>query len=266
MGHGLKELCVALIDPVFDRWEKELKAVFKSIEVPIPGEVYKSGPRKGKPKVRKARLDEGWALIDPMHPAYIAYAASDPVGTYRLWEKLRSVARANREQYDFDHRVQLAADRLQRRAIRLDIPYTKRLSATYLREANKLMERASTFGCGNVQSGQQVAETLGALGVQLSERTKTGQYVTDSTVLRGLLKSTDDAQVTDFVRSVLGAKQLMKRRESYTEAMLREVDGAGRVHPSINTLGARTTRMSVSNPALQQLPTKDTEDELGDIN
>lgn len=264
-GHGLKELAEKDIDPDAGRWERELKRVFKTIRVPIPGEVYKSGPRKGTQKLRTITLAEGWATIDPYHPAYVAYAASDPVLTFRLWQRLRPIVKLNRERYDFDRRVQEACNRLTVRGMPLDIPYTKRLSASYLREAEWLMERASTvYGCTNVQSGQQVADTLQWLGVELTERTKTGQYSTDGTVLRGLLKTTEDEHVKDFILCVLGAKQLMKRRESYTEQMLEEVDEQGRVHPSINTLGARTTRMSVSRPPLQQLPTKDTENELGE--
>lgn len=262
VGHELKELGKQ-IDPQADRWETELKRVFKQIEIPVKGEVYKSGPRKGQQKVRKARLDEGWALIDPWHPAYIAYAAVDPIITFRVWQRLRGTVRETRERYDFDLRVQLACDRLQRRALPLDVPYTQRLSARYLSKATELMERASTvYGCNNVHSGQQVAKTLQRLGVRLSKRTKGGnQYATDSTVLRGLLS---DERARDFVLTVLGAKQLIKRRESYTEQMLAEMDSEGRVHPSINTLGARTTRMSVSRPPLQQLPTKDNESELGE--
>lgn len=263
-GHGLKELAERDIDPDAGRWERELKRVFKTIRVPVPGEVYKSGPRKGTQKLRTITLAEGWGTIDPMHPAYIAYAASDPVLTFREWQRLRPTVTANRERYDFDRRVQEACNSLTVRGMRLDIPYTKGLSAAYLRRAQRLMEEAADYGCFNVQSGQQIADALIRLGVELTELTKTGQYVTDGNVLRGIMKTTESASVIHFLRAVLGAKQLMKRRESYTEQMLDEVDEQGRVHPSINTLGARTTRMSVSRPPLQQLPTKDTENELGE--
>jgi len=67
--------------------------------------------------------------------------------------------------------------------------------------------------------------------------------------------------VRDFVRAVLLAKQLEKRKAAYTDHMLLEMDEQGRVHPAINALAARTSRMSVSGPPLQQLPTKNREDE-----
>ena len=262
IGHGLKELATALVDRDAGKWEKALKAAFKEILIEIPGEVYKSGPRKGTQKYRKAKLSEGWGLIDPNDPRYVAYAAADPILAFRVWQVLRSQAREQRNLYLFDQRVARACDTLTRRGMPLDIPYTKRLSAAYLSKAQALMDTAADYGCTNIQSGQQIARALTRLGVRLTERTKTGQYVTDNTVLRGIMETTDSASVIHFIRAVLGAKQMLKRRESYTEQMLREVDIHGRVHPSINILGARTARMSVSNPPFQQLPTKDNEGDL----
>lgn len=261
VGHALKELAIAFVDRAAGKWEQALKDKFKTILIPIPGEVYKSGARKGTQKFRKAKLAEGWGLIDPMDPTYLAYAASDTVLTFRVWQKLRSVAQSSRELYEFDRSVALACDRLQRRAIRLDVPYTERLSLAYTRESERQIDIALEYGCQNIHSGQQIAKTLLALGVQLSKTTPTGQWVTDGEVLRGLLSHPDAGR---FVRAVLLARQCIKRRESYTDQMLREMDAGGRVHPSINSLAARTARMSVSNPPLQQLPTKDRENELGE--
>lgn len=259
IGHSLKELSCSLIDSHADKWEKTLKAVFKTIEIPIPNAYYKSGKRKGQPKVRKARLAEGWALIDPMHPAYIAYAASDPVLTYRLWKKYQPTVREFYDLYQFDKKVQAACDRLQRRAMLLDVPYTMHLSDEFMRVAEVCIAKAQAYGCGNIQSGVQIAETIHRLGGKLTAQTETGQFKTDNNILRALMNATPIIGLQDFIHQVLLAKQLIKRRESYTEGMLDEVDAHCRIHPSINTLGARTTRMSVSRPPLQQLPTKDRE-------
>lgn len=260
IGHELKELAIALVDPSAGKWETTLKRKFKTIRVPTEG-VYKSGPKKGQPKTRAARISEGWSLIAPTDSDYIAYAASDPILTFRVWQKLRNVARNFRDLYEFDHRVQLACDRLNRRGMRLDVNYTRQLSEAYTSESDRLIEIAESYGCKNIFSGAQLAGTLLQLGVELTETTPTGKLKTDDKVIRPLLQSAN-ADVAQFVRAVLGAKQMLKRRESYTDQMLAEMDANGRVHPSINSIAARTTRMSVSRPPLQQLPTKDREDEL----
>jgi DNA polymerase-1 len=263
IGHGLKEQAMALIDRTAGKWEKRLKEAFKEITVPIEGEVYKSGPRKGLQKVRKIKLAEGWGLIDPYHPAYIAYAAADPLLTYRVWHKRRDLVERYAALYQFDHEVQQACDTLQRRAMALNVPYTERLSRAYQRNARRKMRDAADYGCDNIQSSDQVAETLISLGAKLTHTTETGKWSTKSEILRKLARNPyTNAKVKDFINTVLVAKQLLKRREAYTENMLREMDEWGRIHPSINSLAARTTRMSVSGPPLQQLPTRDTEDEL----
>ena len=263
-GHGLKELSVARIDPNADKWEKALKAEFKEILIPIKGEVYKSGPRKGTQKYRKAKLSEGWELIDLFNRAYLAYAAADPILAFRLWQKERHLYRQFRKLYQFDHDVQIACDRLQRRGIRLDVRYTERLSRALTRKADEQLNKAwDEFGCANIQSTDQVAAVLLDLGASLYELTETGKYKVDANVLRGLLDGPyTNGKVKSFIHCVLIAKQLIKRRESYTDSMLEEMDVNGRVHTSLNGLAARTSRMSASKPPLQQLPTKDHEDEI----
>ena len=262
VGHGLKEQSIAHVDRQAGKWEKALKEEFKKILIPIEGEVYKSGPRKGTQKFRKAKIAEGWGLIDLFNPAYIAYAAADPVLTYRLWRKLQPVVREFYDLYKFDLEVQRGYDILQRRAMLLDVEYTTRLSEAYAKRAHRLRTRAWEFGCENIQSGDQIAATLIQLGVKLRAKTDTGKWRTDAELLRKLIanpRTPEDA--VEFIKVVLGAKQMEKRRESYTEAMLLERDENDRVHPSIRGLAARTTRSSVSGPPLQQLPTKDHEEE-----
>lgn len=271
IGHGLKELAIARVDRNAGKWEKELKALFKTFKVPVPGEFFKSGPRKGQPKTRNARQAEGWGIVKWNDPVYVAYAGMDPILTWHVWHSYRRQVEQSEELYEFDHSIQIAADRLQRRAIRLDVDYTTRLSAAYAAKAKRAEAKALEYGCTNVNSNKQLADVLTYYGAKLTDKTKTGQLSTTNTVLRKLRKQAMEEiraetgekwlYIEDFITAVLLAKQCTKRREAYTEAMLRERDANDRVHPSINTLAARTTRMSVSNPALQQLPTKDRGDD-----
>ena len=263
-GHGLKDQSVAFIDRNADKWEKKLKEEFKKISVPIPGEVYKSGPRKGTQKMRKIKYSEGWEAIDPNNRPYIAYAGADPILTFRRWAQLSGYVKSIMPLYAFDHAVDHVCDILQRRAIPVDVPYTERLSAAYLRKANRLQRKIDTFAERgvNINSTDQLADVLLDLDVELTELTDTGKWRVNGDVLRAVR---DDPYVNQkakqFIRLVLLAKQITKRRSAYTEAMLRERDVNDRLHASINSQAARTFRMSVSNPGLQQLPTKDHEDE-----
>lgn len=265
-GHGLKELSIALIDPMAGKWETNLKKAFKEIYIPMPGEFYKSGPKKGQPKFRKAKLSEGWELISFDHPAYMAYAAADPILTWRVWEYEQEQGWVTDylDLYRFDRRLQEACSELQRRAMLLDVSYTKRLSAAYQKKVSQTSHRLyKEFGLTKINSPAQVADILENLGAKLTEKTDTGQYQTSAEILRRLLTDPyTNAKVRYFIQMLLVAKQVEKRRVAYTESMLRERDEDDRIHPSINSLAARTARMSVSGPPLQQLPTKDHEDEL----
>lgn len=261
-GNSLKDLAEAYVDYQAGKWEKALKAAFKEIRIPIPDAVYKSGKQKGMPKMRKALLSEGWGLIPANDLRYIAYSGADPILTYRVWDHFQSVARGNRDLYIHDWRIQNACDILQRRGFPADLGYTYKLGEAYLRRAVEHEAVARQYGCANVNSGMQLANTLLSLGVPLKSKTPTGAFKTDNKILRQVLTAAqrngrEDVEL--FIRAVLGAKQLHKRRESYTEAFLREADTNGRVHASIRSLGARTARMSVAEPPLQQLPTRDNE-------
>ena len=263
IGHGLKELAVCLVSPDAGKWEKELNVEFKKIRVPVKGEFYKSGQKRGQQKTRIITLAEGWGLIDPTNPAYIKYAGADPVLTFRLWPILFPYL-TNTELYQRDLRLQRYMDVLYRRAMLIDVAYTEDLDQQYAKEHAVYAAKAKAYGCANVESGAQIANVLVNLGATLTDKTKKGAWQTTSAVLRALA-ARSGGKVADFIHVVLTAKQLSKRRAAYTQNFLLERDVNDRVHPSVNILGARTARMSVSNPALQQLPTKDNSDDLAEI-
>lgn len=264
ISHGLKEQCEAHIDGSSGKWEKALKARFKEIQIPIPGEFYKSGNarlgrKKGDPKFRKAKLSEGWALIDPTDPAYIAYAGADPILTFRLWQFYKRIILDNSELYYFDHQIQQICDTLQRRGLPVDVDYATRYREALYSKALRYKQKAKLLGCDNIYSTDQVSKALQQLGTVFTEKTPTGKYKADDKILRKIRQSDPDSDSARLVTYVLTAKRLTKRADAYADAMLRERDGRDRVHPSINSIAARTTRMSVSSPPLQQLPTKENE-------
>jgi DNA polymerase-1 len=264
IGHGLKELAIHHVAHDAGKWEVDLKQEFKKIEIPVEGEYYKSGPRKGQQRVRKAKFSEGWKLIPIDNPAYIAYAGADPILTYRLWAHYQPLVKRLHKLYRFDLAVDRACDRLQRRAMRLDVDYTQRLSRAYERAAQRAERLAAEYGCYNLNSTAQVAETLVRLGVRLTARTPTGKLQVNDKILRKVVAESIYPKAVRFAQAVLTAKQVRKRQAAYADAFIEEMDENCRVHPSINSLAARTARMSVSNPPLQQLPTKDREAELLD--
>lgn len=237
LGHGLKELSVALIDPDAGRLEKELSEVFRT-------------ELKAKP------VSAGWRLVPDNHPTYVQYAGLDPIWTFRLAEILeRRVRLAGMSHLiDFEHRVQRLTTDMMRRGIPLDVDYTKGLSATLEDRKLTAEAKAALLGCENVNSPDQVVAALMLHGWTPDPKkvTGTGKPAVDKDVLAELSEAG-----SPLAKAVVEAKRAGKWQTSYVEAMLSNRDSADRIHPTIRSLAARTARMSVSDPPLQQLPTGD---------
>lgn len=259
VNHGLKEQCTARIDPNSGKWEKALKAYFKTIRIPISGQVFRSGSRKGAPKDRAARIEEGWTLANPRHPTYIAYAGADPILTYRLAQYYQR-KNFNPELYESDWRIAQVCSRLQSRGMLHDRRYALSYKRALERAIADARAKLEQFGVTSVYSTQQLAETLIEYGVTLTERTPKGKYKVDTKVMKAILAECvgpEHREIKYFLTQVFRYKRCSKRLSAYANQILNSADHNGRIHPAIRSLGARTGRMSVAEPAFQQLPTKE---------
>src|SRR5699024_8467583 len=119
------------------------------------------------------------------------------------------------------------------------------------------------YGVANPNSTKQVAEALSAMGETLRERTASGAPKVDKQVLLPLAdldghwERLNVREPNRLADAVLRVKRAGKWRESYAEAFLHMRDERDRIHPFIGGLPARSARMSISTPPLQQLPAKD---------
>lgn len=245
-GRGLKDLAAVWIDPSAPDTATELHTVFR--------------------REYQADAETGWRVIDVDHPVYWLYAGLDVLLSSRLFSALAAVVKSTglSNLSTFDHEIALVLATMQRRGIKLDVRYTEKLSAELSDEAERYATIAATFGVSSVNSPPQVVEALTAMGETLSEKTPSGAPKVDKEVLAVMAdidaRSWERLGVREpnpLADAILRSKRAGKWRTSYTEAMLDLRDGADRIHPSINGLAARTARMSVSNPPLQQLPSGD---------
>ncbi len=244
-GHSLKALSAAYVDPGAEDGQRELDAEFRAA---------------GKTRYT------GWATIPLDNPVYRRYAAADVVLVSRLLPELEqrcSDAGVPEALVEYEHRIARIGATVQRRGMRLDVAYTLRLSDELEREAQHFENVAKTYGVNSVNSPKQVAEALSAMGETLTEKTASGALAVGKEVLLPLADLNTQWQrlgtrePNKLADAVLRAKRAGKWRTSYTEAMLQGRDEHDHVHPSINTMGARTARWAVSNPPLQQLPSSD---------
>lgn len=233
IGHGLKDLGDHFVDPdCSDLGAATLRAVFES---------------NGWPK------SEGWARIDIDHPDYLRYAAMDTMLTARIFNALSPGIKtaANSRLYPFEREVADVCVQMQHKGLRIDTDYIDQTLLPHLMQMESDGRReAAAFGVLNINSRQQVAGALMAMGWQPTLLTPSGDPKVDKAVLEAL------APTNPLAAAVLKGRRGSKWATSYATPMS-EVDQYGYIHPSINPLQARTARMSVSNPPLQQLPSGD---------
>jgi DNA polymerase I len=244
-GHGLKRLAEVWVDPAAPDGEKVLREVFR--------------------KEYGATISTGWAVIAADHPDLVRYAGLDVLLTRRLFDVLSPMVKDVGLDHlsQFEHHLQALLATMQRRGMRLDVAYTQRLASDLEVEAEEFRGKAARYGVENVNSTAQVAAALGAMGETLLEQTGAGAVKVDKAVLLPLADL--DMQwnrlgVRDpnpLAEAVLRCKRASKWRESYAQAFLDLRDASDRIHPMISSLQARTARMSVSRPPLQQLPSSD---------
>jgi DNA polymerase-1 len=235
-GLGLKDLSTHFVGANADQAQEELRAVFRA---------------------NGWKLADGWAQVDLQEPAFIRYAGMDPVLTVRLFEALGPLVQSREfgTLFEFEKAVSLVCTKMQRRGLLLDVPYAQGLIRHFDEEEAAGMIDAARLGIDSVNSPKQVAEVLEALGATLTETTATGAPKVDKAVLEAIIEEGGPAAVA--AAAVQRAKQAGKYRSSYVQASLDGRDGRNRVHPTINSLQARTARMSISDPPLQQLPSGD---------
>ena len=105
----------------------------------------------------------------------------------------------------------------------------------------------------NIGSPRQLGEILfGELGLEGGRKTKGGDYATDARVLEDLA-----AQGHELPARVLDWRQLTKLRNTYTEALVQQINPrTGRVHTSYSQAVASTGRLSSNDPNLQNIPVR----------
>lgn len=241
IGLRLKNLCAHHVDPAAPDPEAALTAVFNSMRL---------------------TKQTGWARIPINHLAYVLYAGLDPILARRLFTPLSKqvVAAGLGSLSTFEHELQYLLTLLQRKGMLLDVPYVERLKVELLNEHDYFCDVAADNGVDNVNSPQQVAARLVEMGEKLTERTPEGNLKVDRAVLLELAdlntqwERLEVREPNPAADAVVRAKRAGKWAETYAQAFLDLRDSNDRLHAGINSLQARTARMSISRPPLQQLP------------
>ncbi|GAA2812668.1 DNA polymerase [Saccharopolyspora taberi] len=244
IGHGLKPLSQYYIDPDAPDTQDGLISVFREL-----------GHTKST----------GWAAIPSDHPVYVRYAGLDTIFASRLLDVLGPQVheRGLMRLADFEHQVARVCAAMERRGVRVNSEYVSGMSSRLATEAEHHRRRASRYGVSTIGSTKQVAEALVAMGENLTATTSGGALQVDKDVLLPLAdldprwERLGVREPNPLADAVVRAKRAARWKTTYADAMASGLDERSRLHPKINSLQARTARMSISKPPLQQLPAGD---------
>lgn len=187
-----------------------------------------------------------WATVPYDFEIYTMYAALDPVLTARIatefWSKIEV---EYLDVFNLEMAAASVCSDMEVRGTLIDIEYCSK-------KYEEILEFTSTadkwcldnYGIHPGQN-QEVALALIRDGIDLAKTTATGDWAMDKDVLEGIDHP--------LAQTVLGHRKSTKIGSTYFRNFL-DMHDNGVIHPSINTLGARTGRMSVQNPAVQTLP------------
>ena len=204
------------------------------------------------PKEASAKIADMYRWMPIDNELFLIYAGTDAIGTARLFQALKKQVGVNSELTRNDHKVAMIASLMDAKGFLLDVEYTQNLADTLLEEEERQKDIAWEYGIGNINSAPQIAEWLEVRGI-LVPRTEKGNPSVDG----NLLKSLFGTELEPAAEAILAGRKAGKWRKTWVEKFLNEADSSGRVHPSTNTLRARTARFSITGIPAQTLPSGD---------
>ncbi len=216
------------------------------------GERYFPGSSAGEEALKALwkRTKTNWRTVPENALEYWVYAAWDPVLAVRIAEEMWAEVQLYRAAYEREMAVMAVLHRAESRGMRVDPGYTARLLQEWEDEESILRAELKDIGLGNPQANRQVAEAMKATEHwSPAEFTPTGEPKLTAEVMKGI-----DSEIS---RRVLRLRRITKWSAVYLRNFLSKRDANDCVHASINTMQARTGRMSITGIPLQTLPSED---------
>lgn len=209
-----------------------------------------------QPIYGKVTKENVWRKVPLTHEGYNLYAGMDPIFAYRLFHILLGLVPPRSRKKGliaWEHRLHYVTYQMERTGYLVDEEYTKARIKELKEEEARWKVVAAKYGVTNIGASAEIIEALTNLGFKLTKRTSPsekfpeGQLSTDESVLSSI-----DHPLTE---AILNAKSAAKKRKTWFENALNNRDKNGRIHASINSIQARTARMSITGAiAGQTLP------------
>jgi DNA polymerase-1 len=200
-----------------------------------------------------------WGTVPTNFEPYWSYGALDTILTMRLWEKFYEKCGPGQpyhKAYEIEMATRKIVTRMEINGARVDLEYSKRKYEELIDYTESVKDwAAKTYAGTSITSNIQLVRLFEKLGAEITETTPSGQKSASKDQLH-LLTIQGNDEVKNLAETILKQRKADKLANTYFLNFLnKSIDGI--VHPSVKTLGARTSRMSITDPALQTLPKGD---------
>jgi DNA polymerase I len=194
-----------------------------------------------------------WETVPVEFEPYWSYGALDAVLTRRLSQRHLPMIEAQAPKaFELENAFQWLALKTETYGAHVDVEYARQHYDKFTKFCDEVETWCQSEYGIKPGSNQAVIRKLVELGYDegayFAKRTKSGATALD----RDVLEDIDHP----LAQAVLQRRQLQKIASTYLRFYVENADVDSLIHPSINTLGARTGRMSMSEPNLQNLPVR----------
>lgn len=193
-----------------------------------------------------------WGTVPYDFAPYWVYAALDPVLTCHVWDRKKYVTEQFKQSYQIEMAATRIATNMKMHGAYIDVPYTEKAIGAlkgYSGEIRAWLKQ--NFGVTSPMSGGQIGKVVEQHGIPIQFWTDGGaaQFDKDALIFYGI-NYPDIAPFTETIRAVRQSEKIIG---TYLENFLSMRDANDLLHPSLWVNGAVTTRMSCSDPNLQNL-------------
>jgi DNA polymerase-1 len=200
-----------------------------------------------------------WGTVPTNFQPYWAYGALDCILTMRLWEQFYEKCGPGQpyhKAYELEMQTRRIVTRMELNGARIDLDYSRKKFDELTSYTEQVKSWAQQKYAGvSITSNIQLVRLLESLGAEINEYTPSGQKSASKDQLQ-FLAIAGNSEVKELAEIVLKQRKADKLANTYFANFIND-NVNGFVHPSVKTLGARTSRMSIQNPALQTLPKGD---------
>lgn len=195
-----------------------------------------------------------WATVPLDFPTYVMYAGLDVVLTSRLYEADALQAGFKSPVYQMEMEVRALANTMERNGLRIDHEYSVQKSSELRAEALLLRNSVESEYGFSPTSTQALGRWMLTNATHLiTKTTASGAPSTDKETLERIMND-GSGEAASLAKKVLRIRHTEKLASSYFDNFVDLSDDNNVLHADIETLAARTGRMSIRKPGLQTLP------------